>query len=281
MQKLAKDLYVESTFTGVTVGALVTAEGLICFDTPTHPADARRWRQKLAQLSPKPVLFVINLDHHRDRVLGNPWFEAPVIAHESTCERVRLLPELVKNGQAEVGTDAELATDLAGVRLIAPQLTFSDRLTLAVGGHEFYLTHHPGSAPGAIWVEFPKEEVVFVGDTVTNGVPPLLQDSEIDKWLEALALLRRAKFPAKVSVAGRGAPVDKEGLRPMEDFLKVARRKAESLVRGHKPRTEAAAAAEGLLEHFAVPAALREHYTRRLRAGMEYLFDALTAAEAA
>ena len=281
MQKLAKDLYVESTFTGVTVGALVTAEGLICFDTPTHPADARRWRQKLAQLSPKPVLFVINLDHHRDRVLGNPWFEAPVIAHESTCERVRLLPELVKNGQAEVGTDAELATDLAGVRLIAPQLTFSDRLTLAVGGHEFYLTHHPGSAPGAIWVEFPKEEVVFVGDTVTNGVPPLLQDSEIDKWLEALALLRRAKFPAKVIVAGRGAPVDKEGLRPMEDFLKVARRKAESLVRGHKPRTEAAAAAEGLLEHFAVPAALREHYTRRLRAGMEYLFDALTAAEAA
>jgi cyclase len=281
VQKLAKDLYVESSFTGVTVGALVTADGIICIDTPTHPADARRWRQKLTQLSPKPILFVVNLDHHRDRVLGNPWFEAPVIAHESTCERVRLLPELFKNGQAEVGTDAELATDLAGVRIISPQLTFSEKLTLCLGGHEFQLTHHPGSAPGAVWAEFPKEDVVFVGDTVTNGIPPLLQDSDIGKWLEALAQLRRAKFPAKTIVAGRGAPTDKEGVKPMEEFLKVARRKAESLVRGHKSRAEAAVAAEGLLEHFTVPTALREHYTRRLRAGMEYLYDALSASQAA
>ncbi len=281
MQKLAKDLYVESGFTGVTVGAYVTPEGIVCIDTPTHPADARRWRQRLTQLSPKPVLFVINLDHHRDRVLGNQWFEAPVVAHENTFERVRLLPELFKNGQAEVGTDAELAADLAGVRIIAPQLTFADKLTLCPGEHEFYLSYHPGSAPGAAWVEFPKEEIVFVGDTVTHGVPPLLQDSDVDKWLEALALLRRVKFPAKVIVPGRGAPLDKEGLKPMEEFLKVARRKAESLVRAKKPRTEAAAAAESLLDYFVVPPALREHYTRRLRAGMEYLYDIHTVGEAA
>jgi cyclase len=281
VQKLAKDLYVESGFVGVTVGALLTSDGIICIDTPTHPVDARRWRQKLAQLSAKPVLFIINLDHHRDRVLGNQWFEAPVIAHESTYERVRLLPELFKNGQAEVGTDAELATDLAGVRIVAPQLTFADKLTLCPGGREVHLSHHPGSAPGAIWVEFPQEEVVFTGDTVVNAVPPLLQDSDIDKWLESLALLRRVKFPAKTIIPGRGAAMDKEGLKPMEEFLKAARRKAESLVRGKKTRAEAAAAAEGLLENFSVPTALREHYTRRLRAGMEYLYDTLTASEAA
>ena len=281
MQKLAKDLYVETGFTGVTVGALVTTDGIVCIDTPTHPVDARRWRQKLAQLSNKPILFIINLDHHRDRVLGNQWFEAPVIAHESTYERVRLLPELFKNGQAEVGTDAELATDLAGVRIVAPQLTFAEKLTLCPGGHEFYLTHHPGSAPGAIWAEFPKEEVVFVGDTVTNAVPPLLQDSDIDKWLEALAQLRRSRYPAKVIVSGRGAPTDKEGLKPMEEFLKAVRRKAESLVRAKKARAETAAAAESLLDYFTISSALREHYTRRLRAGMEYLYDMLTLSEPA
>ena len=116
---------------------------------------------------------------------------------------------------------------------------------------------------------------------MTNGIPPVLQDSDIEKWLEALALLRRVKFPAKIIVAGRGAPTDKEGLKPTEDFLKVARRKAESLVRGHKPRTEAAVAAEALLEHFTVTPALREHYTRRLRAGMEYLYDVLSANQVA
>lgn len=281
MQKLAKDLYVEAGFVGVTVGALLTPDGIICIDTPTHPVDARRWRQKLAQLSNKPVLFIINLDHHRDRVLGNQWFEAPVIAHESTYERVRLLPELFKNGQAEVGTDAELATDLAGVRIVAPQLTFADKLTLCPGGREVHLSHHPGSAPGAIWVEFSQEEVVFTGDTVVNAVPPLLQDSDIEKWLETLAVLRRAKYPAKTIIPGRGAPTDKDGIKPMEEFLKAARRKAESLVRTKKTRAEAAAAAEGLLDNFTVPTALREHYTRRLRAGMEYLYDTMTASEAA
>jgi glyoxylase-like metal-dependent hydrolase (beta-lactamase superfamily II) len=281
VQKLAKDLYVESGFVGVTVGALLTSDGIICIDTPTHPVDARRWRQKLAQLSSRPVLFIINLDHHRDRVLGNQWFEAPVIAHESTYERVRLLPELFKNGQAEVGTDAELATDLAGVRIVAPQLTFADKLTLCPGGREVHLSYHPGSAPGAIWVEFPQEEVVFTGDTVVHAVPPLLQDSNIDQWLESLALLRRVRFPAKTIIPGRGTPLDKQGLRPMEEFLRMARRKAESLVRTKKTRAEAAAAAEGLLDNFTVPPALREHYTRRLRAGMEYLYDTLTASEAA
>jgi len=281
VQKLAKDLYVEAGYVGVTVGALLTPDGFVCLDTPTHPVDARRWRQKLAQLSNKPVLFIVNLDHHRDRVLGNQWFEAPVIAHESTFERVRLLPELFKNGQAEVGTDAELATDLAGVRIVPPQLTFAEKRTLRLGEREVYLSHHPGSAPGAIWVEFPQEGVVFTGDTVVNGVPPLLQDSNIDQWLEALALLHRVRFPAKTIIPGRGAPMDKEALKPVEDFLRLVRRKAESLVRAKKTRADAAATAESLLDSFTVPAALREHYTRRLRAGMEYLYDSLTASEAA
>jgi glyoxylase-like metal-dependent hydrolase (beta-lactamase superfamily II) len=119
MQKL-QDI-VESNFPGVTVGAILTSDGIICIDTPTHPADARRWRLKLAQLSQKPVLFVVNLDHHRDRVLGNQWFEAPVVAHASTHERVRVLPELFKGGLTDAGADG-LATDLAGVPSSSPQL---------------------------------------------------------------------------------------------------------------------------------------------------------------
>ena len=57
MQKLAKDIYVESNFPGVTVGAILTSDGIICIDTPTHPADARRWagacRNGLARRSRK------------------------------------------------------------------------------------------------------------------------------------------------------------------------------------------------------------------------------------
>lgn len=281
MQKLAKDVYVESGFAGVTVGAVVTGEGIICIDAPTHPADARRWRLKLAQLTDRPVLYVVNLDHHRDRVLGSQWFEAPGIAHENTSERLRQLPELFKGGPSEAGADADLASDLAGVHLVAPQLTFTDRLTLCKGGREIRLVSRPGSAPGAIWVELPEEQIVFTGDALTLGVPPLLQDGDLTAWLEALAELRKARYPARVIVPGRGEPTDKKGVKPMEDFLKLVRRRVESLVRAKKTRADAANLAETLVGSFEVPAGLRDHYVRRLRVGLEHVYDRLASASAA
>jgi glyoxylase-like metal-dependent hydrolase (beta-lactamase superfamily II) len=278
MQKLAKDIYVEAGYAGVTVGALVTPDGIVCIDAPTHPADARRWRLKLNQLSQQPVKYLINLDHHRDRMLGNQWFEAPVIAHESTSERLRQLPEVFKGGLSEAGADADLAADLAGVRLVAPQITFTDRLVLTAGSHELHLVRRPGQAPGAIWVELPAEQIVFTGDAVTLGVPPPLADADLEAWLAGLAELRKAKFPAQHIVPGRGPATDKAGVKEMETFLKLARRKLEGLLRGRKTRADAAGAAEDLLSEFEVPASLREHYTRRLRVGLEQLYDREVAA---
>jgi cyclase len=280
MQKLAKDIYVESGFAGVTVGAVVTPEGIVCIDAPTHPADARRWRLKLAQLSDAPVIFVVNLDHHRDRVLGAQWFEAPVIAHEATSDRLRQLPELFKGGQSEGGADSDLATDLAGVRLVTPLLSFSDRAELMVGGHAIHLVRRPGSAPGAIWVELPAQKIVFAGDSLTVGAPPPMQEVDLDAWLETLSELRKARFPAQTIVPGRGGPTDKKAIKPMQDFIRKARRKLQSLAHARRPRTDLSALASELVEDFHAPVALRDHYARRLRVGLEHLYDQMTAAPA-
>jgi glyoxylase-like metal-dependent hydrolase (beta-lactamase superfamily II) len=281
MQKLAKDIYVESGFAGVTVGAVVTAEGIVCIDAPTHAADARRWRLKLAQLSEAPIQFVINLDHHRDRVVGSQWFEAPVIAHEATSDRLRQLPELFKGGPSEGGADADLAPDLAGVRFVVPLLSLSERVELAVGGHALHLVRRPGSAPGAIWVELPAEKIVFTGDALTLNAPPPMQEVDLDAWLDSLAELRKARFPAQVIVPGRGGPTDKKAVPAMQEFIRQARRKLQSLARTRKPRTEVGPLADDLIERFHVTHALREHYTRRLRAGLEHLYDQMIAAPAA
>jgi glyoxylase-like metal-dependent hydrolase (beta-lactamase superfamily II) len=277
MQKLAKDIYVESGFAGVTVGAIVTPEGLICIDTPTHPADARRWQLKLIQLSSAPIRYVVNLDHHRDRVLGNQWFDAPVIAHEAASERLRQMPELFKGGPSEAGADADLAADLAGVHLVPPTLTFTDRIELILGGHELHLVRRPGSSPGAIWAELPAQQIVFAGDALTVGVPPPMVEADLDAWLETLATLRKARFPARIIVPGRGSPTNRDAVKPMQDFLRKVKRRVHSLVHGRKPRTDAAKLADELMADFRVPAALREHYARRLRAGLESLYDLQSA----
>jgi cyclase len=280
MQKLAKDIYVEAGFAGVTVGAVVTPEGIVCIDAPTHPADARRWRLKLAQLSDAPVQFVVNLDHHRDRVLGGQWFEAPVIAHEATSDRLRQMPELFKGGQSEGGADSDLAADLAGVRMVTPLLSFSERMELRLGSHAIHLVRRPGSAPGAIWVELPAEKIVFTGDSLTVGAPPPMQEVDLDAWLDTLAELRKARFPAQVIVPGRGGATDKKAVKPMQDFIRKVRRKLQSMVRAKKPRADLGALAVELSEDFHVSHALREHYARRLRVGLEHLYDQMTAAPA-
>jgi glyoxylase-like metal-dependent hydrolase (beta-lactamase superfamily II) len=277
MQKIAPDLYVEA-FPGVTVGAFVTPAGVLCIDTPTHPADARRWRQKLAQVTNAPITYVVNLDHHRDRILGNQWFDAPVIAHEYTSDQIRQWPEVFKGGPSEAGADADLAVDLVGVRIVAPQITLSDHLTLILGGQEIRISAHPGPTLGALWVELPKAKITFVGDTITHAdkasTPPFLGEANLPQWLEALTELRKPKYPATLIVPGRGLPLDKKGLKPMDDFLKLVKRKLEGLIKAKKTRLEAGALAEDMLTYFDTPHALRDHYTRRLRVGLERLFDA-------
>lgn len=274
MQKFGRDIYVETRFPGVTVGAIVGADGVICVDTPTRPGEARVWQQQLAQATGKPVQYIINLDHHRDRSLGNQWFEAPVIAHDLAYDRLRLLPDLYKNSPPEPGADSEMVEDLHGLRVILPQLTFSDRMQLIAGPHEIHLVHRPGVAPDALWVELPAAGLVFVGDYVTHKAPPFFHEADLTVWLEHLAELRKTKW-VKTIVPGRGPTLTKENLKPMEDVLRLVQRRLEALVRAKKPRSELDALSRDLLAKYTVPAELRTHYLRRLRSGLEHLYDRL------
>lgn len=272
MQKLVKDIFIETKFAGVTVGAVVGPEGIICIDAPTQPADARAWRQQLEQTTGKTIRFVVVLDQHRDRNLGCQWLEAPVVAHEQTYERLRTLPDLYKNSPAEPGADAELVDDVHGLRVILPQIVGAQRMVLRAGERELHLVHRPGVAPGALWVELPAEGLVFTGDAVTHKVPPVLAEADLTGWLAGLADLRKTRW-LKTVIPGRGSAIHKDGLKPLEDVLKLAHRKVEALVKSKKPRTELEAVARELLGKYTVPVDLRAHYARRLRAGLEHVYD--------
>ena len=272
MQKIARDIYLENKFPGVTVGAIVAPEGVIAVDTPTHPADARLWRQQLEELAGKPVRFIVNLDHHRDRILNDQWLDAPVIAHEQTFERLRLLPDWFKNSSPEPGSESEMVTELAGLRVTHPQLTFDEHMTLRWGQHELRLRHRGGVAPGALWVELPEAGVVFVGDAVTHKAPPFLQEADLEAWLGALAELKKQKW-VKHIVPGRGGALKREGLKPMEDVLKLVQRKLEALLKSRKTRADLEAVVQEVLGKYPVNAELRQHYQRRLRTGLDHLFD--------
>jgi glyoxylase-like metal-dependent hydrolase (beta-lactamase superfamily II) len=273
MHRLPGNVYVETGYAGVTVGAVVTRSGIVVVDTPTRPAEARQWREKLTALSPKPILYVINTDQHRDRVLGNQWFDAPVIAHEWAGERMRLYPEVIKSSGVDTTSDYDLMRELAGVRVIPPQITFSDELTLLKGEREIIVRHQPAQSPGASWVLLPEAGVVFTGDSVVTDTLPQVAEANFDAWLASLTELRRAKYPARVVVPGRGKPTDKDGVKYTQDYLKAARRRLEALLKPNRSRLEAAATAAELIKQFSVHDSQRDAVARRVRADVERWYD--------
>ena len=275
MLRLRRNIYVESGFHGVTVGAVVTSKGIICIDTPTLPADARKWRLRLEQLEADDIFFIINTDHNRDRVVGNQWFDAPVIAHEQTYELMAGYSEVFKSQSFESGGDHELAKDLIGVRTILPQVSYSDEIQLVVGGRTIELLHKSGATSGTTWVRFPEARVIFTGDTVFQNTHPFLNDAQIDLWLENLAELRRAVYKGWIIVPGRDRPIDQTQLDYCIDYLRYLRRRLASLHRRGKPCSDALKIAPALLERYPPR---RDQYSlmkHRLEASLEEACDAL------
>lgn len=275
MQSVGPDTYAQSFSFGVTVGVVVTNAGLILIDAPTAPTQARAWLAELNQFN-RPLLYLINLDHHRDRTFNNQWFDAPVIAHELTHERTRVLPEIHRAGTSyDLSADDELFSEPIGGRLVLPTFTFTDQMTLLTGGRALRLTHHPGHTPGAIWAELPEAGVIFTGDTITHRATPFLHEADPNRWLDDLADLRKRKNPTPTVVPGRGAPMTKEQLRNFEEAMKTVRRKVETLVKNHRPRHETHLLVTELMPLFATAPEYRPHFARRLTSGLDRLYDVL------
>jgi cyclase len=270
MHKLATGVYAETAFKGVNVGAIVAPDGILCIDTPTNPADCRKWRLKLAQFGGQGVRYVINTDHQRDRILGNQWFEAPVIAHEFVGERLRAYPEPFRAEPGAATSEALAAGDLGGILIVPPQITFVDALTLMKGNREIHLAHRPGASPGAVWAHLPAEGILFTGDSVTIDAVPYLGEADLETWIEELNAVLRKRFPAKVIVPGRGPLTDKKGLADMLAFLRDARRKIKQMAARRGP-PDASAAVPRLLDYFDMSDSERDYAARRFKAGLERL----------
>src|SRR5512143_1571807 len=81
MEEIAPGVFVKTDYEGANVGCILTEAGAVVVDTPLIPSDGRDWADEVAKLAQR-VLFVFNTDHHRAHIVGNQYFEAPVIAHE-------------------------------------------------------------------------------------------------------------------------------------------------------------------------------------------------------
>ena len=155
---------------------LVTPEGVIATD-PIN-AEAAAWlKAEIAARFGKPVKYLIYSHDHADHISGGEVFAdtATVVAHDNAKRTI-------------IGEKRPTAV---------PQVTFSDRMTIELGGKRVELVYvGPSHSDNMIVINFPAERTLFVVDIVQVKRLPFmtLSDAYFPGWMEALERLEAIDF---------------------------------------------------------------------------------------
>ena len=282
MKEIAPNIYASTEYPGVNVGFIVLPAGVIAVDAPTLPGDARAWRRRIVETTDGgPIIYTVLTDAHPDRLLNAGLLKAPIVAARAAYDRASAYTDGFWHTVVEGWTRRypEATDDLADVRVTLPEITFTRRVTLRKGGMDVTVECIAGAAPGSARIRLQKQDVLFTGDTLVTETHPYLTSAPDTKaWLNTLKSLRRAYFSKTVIVPGRGPLCDQSATRPLSEYLTLARRRVRSLHAGARARVDTATLVAELLPLFPVPDDEHDLIQRRVKAGLDRLYEELRPA---
>lgn len=206
LELLAEGVYALTAEGDPNVGAVEGEDFLVCFEALATPVAARRWLDVLRERTGKPVRYLVLSHYHAVRVLGAAAFDAEVVvAHERT--RHLVLERGLQDWESEYGRMPRLFEEPGSIPgLTVPTLTFSERLTIELGGDRgpLELRHlGRGHTEGDLVAWLPQQRILFAGDLVESEAALYTGDAFHREWsggtLDAVAALG-----AEVLVGGRG-----------------------------------------------------------------------------
>jgi len=212
---------------------ITSPDGALVFDTNGTPAASTAVLDAVRGLTDRPVRYIVNSHWHWDHWYGTETYtaafpDARVVAHEKTRELMmgpalafnapgieRDLPGYLRSLEQRAASAPDLQPLLEedrffleqkrGVRHVFPTVTFSDRLTIDLGGRVVQVRHGDRAVtPGDAFLYLPKEKVVITGDLLVNPISFALSCYPTG-WLRTLEQIDA--LDAQVIVPGHGKPL--------------------------------------------------------------------------
>lgn len=268
MQEIASNIFIETQYPGVVLGAILSDQGVIQVDAPLRIEDLRLWRAQLFEVGGNIETMMINLDTHIDRTIGMKNLEGILVAHHHAMNILKNRPASPRSQDFDTGSDWEDFDSFSSIRWVIPEITFTDRLALEWGDKKINLSYRRGAHSSGIWVEIPDSKVVFVGDTVVVNQPPFLGRADLSTWLEELTALSSPAFHGYQIVSGRNGLVKQDQISKFMDFLMTV----QSYFDLPDPRTlkenDMREFSGQLIKKFTCPAELRDQFQKRLEWGL-------------
>ena len=200
----------------------VTPSGVIATD-PIN-ADAARWLQtEIAQRFSQRIRYVVYSHDHADHISGGEVWAgtAAVVAHENAKAAI-------------VGEKRATAV---------PGITFTDRLTLELGGTVVELIYvGKNHSDNSIVMRFPRERVLFAVDFIPVNSYAFrdFPDSYMPDWIESLKRVEAMDFD--VLAPGHGQLGDKKNVTMFREYLEDLRGQVLAQARAGKSLDEVKAA---------------------------------------
>lgn len=275
MEEIAPGIFVELGFSGANVGCVLTDEGAIVIDTPMIPDEGKVWARYVADLTDR-VLFVFNTDHHRAHILGNQFFDAPVLAHEIAWKEMSSYKEtFIERTKNLFKKRPDIQKQFEATSIIKPELTFTGRLVMQKGGRELHFIHLGGHTPATSGLYLPEERILFSGDVVVVNEHPAMGQCDSKEWLERLQWLRKQKFA--MIVPGHGELCNVEATHPVSDYIRTMRAKVRGQYKSGRTKAEAAVIISQMIDFFPYQPGEKSLIEKRIRAGVSRVYDEMKA----
>jgi cyclase len=227
VEKVSDDLFIIRGDGGNT-SVYVTDDGIVLVDSKFE-RDHDELVRRVADLSNKPIKYIINTHPHTDHTGGNAFLSPGVIiAHENAL------------------------TDMMREKLPGlPQITYATKITVRLAGKEIEAYHFGRChTDGDTFVYFPGPKVLAAGDCITTGNgqgvanPPNSSRIFIDyknggSLVEAINTVNQAlKLDFDVVVPGHGPTVKKADVARWHSGLLRLRDRVSSMLREGKDKRE-------------------------------------------
>jgi len=238
-QKLADDVY---AFVGkmndANAMAIVTTQGVVLVDTGNNPPETRILLKDIQTVTAQPVRTVIITQNHGDHFGGTPLFSPPatVIVQDRVAKDWAAMKDYqIKSWRTRFPERSEA---LKGVNPLDTVVSFSDRMTLHLGGKTMDLiyiddTYNPGDV--AVWL--PDDGILHAGFVGYVGRHPDIRPdySHGTTWgmLKQLEVLSALK--PKVVVPAHGPVGNVTALHTLTDYLLLAREKVRTMMQQGTP----------------------------------------------
>ncbi|MET7334934.1 MBL fold metallo-hydrolase [Nonomuraea sp. NPDC005650] len=187
-------------------GVVAGREAALVIDAGITPDVSVRIQATAADLTDRPLRYLVNTTYHGDHTFGNAAFPDQVVVVSSRVNKANMtdLAYEKQTRSANMYGDAALLDEVTTWR--RPDLTFDSYAEIDLGGRIVQLHHFgPGNGPGDTVVYVPDARTAWTGNFLSHaGIAPMLLQGGPEPYLESLRRMREALPELETVVPGHG-----------------------------------------------------------------------------